>query len=406
MRERFILCAIVLFLISAGANAITDTLLNSTASESKVVHRVEAEFRPSYVLPTHEFFEGVNAAGKPINMATSFHLKYSSRFAPETYLSKIYGNAYQGIGLARFDFGNREEVGIPIAVYLFQGAQIARLSPRVSLNYEWNFGLSLGWIPHDYETNMFNRVVGSKKNAYINVNLYLAWILSRHIDLNAGVDIAHFSNGNTDFPNGGVNYVGAKVGLVYNFNRKRDFISDFSPDRSDIPEFRKHINYDLVIFGALRRRGALVDDRPVALPNLYNVLGFSFSPMYNCGYNFKFGLSLDGFYDGSANLQFEDYIPGTPPVFSIPPIKNQLALGISARAEFVMPYFTICLGGGVHVIHGGGNIKSTYQIFALKAHLTRNTFLHFGYSLCDFNNPNFLMMGIGYRFNNQYPVIR
>ena len=114
MRERFILCAIVLFLISAGANAVTDTLLNSTASESKVIHRVKAEFRPSYVIPTHEFFEGVNAAGKPINMATSFHLKYSSRFAPETYLSKIYGNAYQGIGLARFDFGNREEVGIPI----------------------------------------------------------------------------------------------------------------------------------------------------------------------------------------------------------------------------------------------------------------------------------------------------
>jgi hypothetical protein len=78
-----------------------------------------------------------------------------------------------------------------------------------------------------------------------------------------------------------------------------------------------------------------------------------------------------------------------------------MALGLSARAEYVMPFFSINLGVGVNVLHKGGDMKSVYEMLSLKAEVTRNIYLHVGYKLQDFHMPNYLMLGIGLRFNNK-----
>ena len=92
--------------------------------------------------------------------------------------------------------------------------------------------------------------------------------------------------------------------------------------------------------------------------------------------------------------------------FFTPSIDRQIALGISGRAEFVMPYFTVGIGLGVNVLHKGGDLKSFYQMLTLKIAATRRTFVHIGYCLKDFQTPNYLMLGVGFRFNNKYPVLR
>ena len=89
--------------------------------------------------------------------------------------------------------------------------------------------------------------------------------------------------------------------------------------------------------------------------------------------------------------------------FVKPGIDRQLALGLSARAEFVMPYFTIGIGLGRNILHKGGDMDYFYQTLALKVGVTRNSFVHIGYSLSDFHMPNFLMLGAGWRFNNRSP---
>ena len=68
-----------------------------------------------------------------------------------------------------------------------------------------------------------------------------------------------------------------------------------------------------------------------------------------------------------------------------------------------MPYFTVGIGFGANILHGGGDLQSFYQILALKIDMTRDTFLHVGYNLKDFHETNYLMLGIGYRFNNRRP---
>ena len=86
--------------------------------------------------------------------------------------------------------------------------------------------------------------------------------------------------------------------------------------------------------------------------------------MYNFGYNFRAGVSLDGVYDESANIYADEY--SSSDRFYRPPLSYQMALGLSARAEYVMPYFTVGIGLGGNVIHRGGDLKGLYQVLASK----------------------------------------
>ncbi len=370
----------------------------------RLFHRVGLEIRPDYIFPTNSFLKGENAYWEPIDNCLSTHLKYSFQFHPNTMGGRIFREAYQGVGLAWYTFGEREQLGNPLALYLFQGARISRFNQRLSLNYEWNFGLSFGWKPYDYYDNNYNVMIGSKVNAYINMDLYLSWMLSRQFDLNGGITLSHFSNGNTKFPNAGLNTTGLSLGVTYNFNRE-DFAGINPLYQPRIPVFPRHISYDLVLFGSWRRKGVIAGDKMVASPVAYMVTGFNFAPMYNFGYKFRAGMSVDGVYDGSANVYTEDYIMGTRQEFFKPSISKQLALGISGRAEYVMPYFTVGVGMGVNILHRGGDLKSFYQLMALKVELSRRSFIHIGYNIKDFHEPNFLMLGFGFRFNNKSPSI-
>lgn len=383
------------------ADAMTpDSLL--TPSFKEYNHRLEIDLRPEYIIPSNDFIRGDNPEGKPIRKAFSAHLKYSFQTPMNSLIDRIYGGAYQGIGVAWYTFGEQQQIGNPLAFYLFQGARIADLSPRLSFNYEWNFGISAGWHPYNWESNPYNTMIGSKVNAYLNADFYFNWLLSKRFDLIAGITLTHFSNGNTQIPNAGMNTMGLKIGLAYNFNRNSAALP-MHKSRFHTPSFPKHISYDVVLFGSWRRKGVTFGDKQVASPHAYTVLGFNFAPMYNVSYRFRTGISLDGVYDGSANVYTEDYISGTEQQFYTPSLDKQLALGLSARAEYVMPYFTIAMGLGVNILHRGGDLKAFYQMLALKIDLTHHSFLHIGYNIQDFHNPNYLMLGIGFRFHNKYP---
>lgn len=372
----------------------------TSSAASHYVHSLTVEGRYSRILPNLPFYAGENMARKPIENVFSGHLKYSFRLPAGSIERQIYADTYQGVGLARFDFGNGQELGNPIALYLFQGARIAQLSNRISLDYEWNFGLSSGWKAHDFETNPYNVGMGSRMNAYINIGLLMRMQLNSRLDMTLGGDITHFSNGNTVFPNAGLNMAGAKLGLLYHLNPEE--VGQKVALRA-IPPFPKHMSYDMVFFGAWRSKGVQFFDKLVPSPVTYPVVGAYFAPMYNFSYRFRAGVSIDGLYDGSANVYTKDYIVGTKQEFFKPPLNKQFAMGFSARGEYVMPLFSIGMGIGANAIHGGGDFKGTYQTFALKIGVTPSSFLHVGYNLKDFHEPNFLMLGLGFRLNNQRP---
>ena len=384
---------------------------------AQIFHRAGIEVRPVFVLPTHRFLSGENNYNIPIDRSVSFHLKYAFQNRHRTWAP----TAYQGIGVShhRFFYAHRpkvdidwgissyadrtsRELGTPTAFYLFQGARITRLGSRFSFHYEWNLGLSFGWKPYEFYMNGSNKVIGSKINAYLNANFYLNYAIFPALDLTAGVGVAHFSNGNTALPNAGLNTAGVTFGTVYHFNRKS---SRESPSPRLDADFQRHISYETILFGAWRKKGVNLNGGAYASPHTYYAAGFNVAAMMNLGHKVRLGVSLDGVYDGSANIyvkQDDTFDYNSFPEeddFITPPWKKQWAIGIAPQVDYVMPYFTLTLGFGANVLHGGGDLKSFYQKLALKIDLTHNTFLHIGYSLREFNAPNFLMLGIGMRFN-------
>lgn len=306
-------------------------LSNNICAQDAYIHRLGIEGRAGYIFPTSSFLRGENDMRKIMRSVCSAHLKYSFRLPPGTAADRVYGSSYQGIGLGYFDFGNRREMGTPVALYAFQGARIAGITPRLSLNYEWGFGASFGWKPYDYLSNPNNTVMGSKVNAYLSAGIHLNWILSPRFDLNIGATAVHFSNGNTRYPNTGLNTIDFKIGVAYNFNR--DIDKTLQPlQQIPVPAFPRHVSYDLMLFGSWRRKAVDVPGGQVPAPGKYGVAGFCFAPMYNFGYKFRAGVSLDGVYDASANIYTKDYATqlddaSEEEAFGIPPASQTTLSG-------------------------------------------------------------------------------
>lgn len=373
------------------------------ATSNKIIHMIGINLKPGYLFPTNDFFKGSNNAQKKINSTLSGHLKYGFKFAPNNYLGKLYPYAIQGIGIGYNTFFNSSEIGNPLSIYLFQTSRIASITQTVSLDYEWNFGASFGWKKYDAEKNPQNQVVGSKANAYIYLGFLLNWQISSNTNLRSGIGLTHYSNGNTSFPNLGVNAIEASIGVVHFFgNYEKSIYSDSLP-RNHL--FKPYINYDLILYGATRKRGVIPEDsNPMLAPGSFGVIGLNFNPLYNFSKYFRAGVSLDLQYDESANIGkyiANEYISDNPKdlKFYKPSFREQFSAGFSLRAEIVMPIFSINIGVGKNFLYKGSDTNSFYQTFVLKTNIAKNIFLHTGYQLYRFKEPNNLMLGLGYRFN-------
>lgn len=358
------------------------------------VHQLMLDFKPGAILHTNDFLRGSNPEVRTMNHNMSYHLKYAFSAPEQSRTAQIYRDAYQGIGVAYNDFN--PQLGNPVSVYLLQGARIAALSDRLSLNYEWNLGLAFGWNPYDEEQNPDNKVIGSRVTAYIGLGLYARWILSRHVDLSVGLDAAHYSNGNTQYPNLGLNTVALRIGAAYYVNRQS---SRLLHRHTPLPPSNHGISYDLILYGAWRQMALYEGDYSFLLGGKSAVYGFNFNPMYRLNHWLKAGASLDGIYDRTANLielptgGYETTVP-----YELPSASKQMALGVSARAEFTMPYFAVNVGIGHNVLNASGEFGGMYEVLALKMNVTRRALLHIGYTLRDFHTPRNLMLGIGWRF--------
>jgi hypothetical protein len=370
----------LMILCSAAANAM----------EHNVTHRVTAEVRPVLNMPTHGFYRGYNDMGKAVPYAASVHLKYSFSLSTESKLGQLYPTAYQGVGVAMHSFFNHDLTGTPIIMYLFQGSRIADLGRKLSLDYEWNLGASYGW--------KVNEVVGSRWNIYINVGLPFTWHASTMCDLSFGPEYTHFSNGDTTFPNGGANTFGLRLGVTWKGQRanNRKHMTEKAPGRLLIqgdPELQKQraadrMSYDLFIYGAWRADRYIHEHKLQIINEHYAVAGLTFNPLYRLNRYFCIGPGLDIMLDRSTDLNKET---------ATLPLSHQTALGLSAKAELTMAYFSINLGAGYNVLNRTNDLKGFYTTYNLKAFVSHKLFLTMGYRLGTVNYAHNLMFGVGVR---------
>ena len=323
------------------------------------VHRVSLDVRSGFMTQHHDLFKGENATGTPIKASASAHLQYAFRFPSASRMGRIMPSAYQGVGIAPYTFFSHEVMGTPVAFYVFQGAEIARFSESLSLDYEWNFGVSAGWQP--------NLVVGTKVNAYINLGLMLKWqpgltgsALGRALDgwtFAVGLDMTHFSNGDTTLPNVGVNTIGGRISAsrafgAYESAARQDTRQLRREARSALAgkKFLQRTELDVILCGTVNAETIAYQDKEYKLDGKFGVAALHINPLYRVTPCFLVGPAVDIQYNEGISLA--DHVAGINPVtdeirFHRPPLAEQLAAGLSLRVELQAPIFSVNLGFGV-----------------------------------------------------------
>lgn len=412
--------AVAMLLTAASGVAAAAEVGGTAAAEAdscalpKFVHSLGFDLRGACVASARKAAENIYVGSRDRHSALSGHVRYAFGYSESTRQGRLYPGAYQGVGVGVTTFFAGGLTGTPVSAYLLQGAPIVRVARNLTFGYEWNFGASFGWKEYedrpvvdgggDASGAPLNIIVGSPVNAYINLGFMFDYRLSAAWGLRAGIDLTHYSNGNTSWPNPGVNMIGARVGLTYTFDTRRGRYEQprTLADNADIEPMKPHLSYDLVLYGAVRKKMTRIDDMPQVLPGHFGIAGLNFAPMYNFNRFLRAGVSLDVQYDESSDIKkyWVDGTTGDDVKFYRPSFFHQVSAGLSARGELVMPIFSINAGMGYNLI-GNSDSKNFYQVLALKVNVARGFFLHIGYQLNSFKNPNNLMIGVGYRFHDK-----
>ena len=327
-------------------------------------------------------------------------LKYSFSFT-DAKIKHYLAGGYQGLGIGLLNFGALEHngtkisnrnIGYPIIAYVFQGGPAYRFNHNLSLDYEWNFGASFGWKPFNSYNKDFLLTVGSRVNAYINLNLGLSWLVSDRVSVFGGISFSHFSNGNTSWPNPGVNSLGLRFGATCLVGEKKKVAESVVADTLRM----QRVNYDISLWGALRKRVYKGGEKPVLLAGHFVCAGIGFAPMYNFNRWWRLGGSFDIQWDESSDMK-KNYIDGTTTEdirFRHPSVIRQMSLGISAHGELRMPIFAVNVGLGYNLTAPPEN-KGFYQNITLKTYFGEKIFLNVGYQLRNFVQQSSLMLGLG-----------
>ena len=390
------IAAIVIAVAASHIMAVADTIPSGFSKMPE--WRIGAEVMPSWVPQTNSYLKGFNPLDKKISRSIAGAMRAEFSFSPDTREGMLYKGLYQGIGVCVNSYSAGGLLGTPVSAYVYQGAPIVTLGDNLWLGYEWQFGAAMGWRHYDALNDATNAAVSTSVTAHMGLALKLHYKLSGRWRMSAGIVANHYSNGNTSFPNAGVNSLGAAIGVAYVINQAESAVA--VSREIELEADRHRWFYDIMVYGATRKRIVNVGNPPELqlCPGSFAVAGLQFAPLYRLDRMVSIGPALDFQWDESSGLEHywvEDTY-GEDIRFIRPPFGKQISVGISAHAELTMPIFAVNAGLGYDVVNPNGN-KRFYQSLTLKTFLSRNLFLNIGYRLGDFNEPQNLMLGVGVR---------
>ncbi|MDE6648746.1 MAG: acyloxyacyl hydrolase [Muribaculaceae bacterium] len=391
--KRYIIVAVLVTLIYNFATA-SDTIPSGFSLPLR--WRAGTDITAGWVAGTCAFLRGENPSDARINSTMSVDARVDFSFNTKTYQGILYKGLYQGIGINANTFFHGKTLGTPVSVYVYQGAPFATIGKHLRAGYEWQFGTAIGWKPYTEQYIDNQAPVSTHVTAHMAVSAKIHYDLTERLEISAGVNLKHYSNGNTSWPNRGVNTVGAEIGIAYSLNSKDDVTTPSDVIITDADKGKWM--YDILAFGAWRKRTLIVDNTPNILPGKFGVIGMQFSPMRKLNRYVAVGPALDIFWDESADLA-RNWVEGSYGeniLFYRPAFGKQISAGASAHAELTMPIFKINAGLGYDFVKPNGE-RRFYQSLAIKAFISRHIFLNIGYRLARFQDPQNLMLGIGVR---------
>ncbi len=291
---------------------------------------------------------------------------------------KLYRYPTVGLGYYHAELGNPEVLGHVDAVFYYLNIPVIE---RKNFKLFTKYAVGVAWLNKSFDLyeNKYNIAIGSKLNAYLNLNLESEVKLSKQIYLLAGLGLTHYSNGGTSQPNLGLNVISVSAGLLYNIQKE-----EFKKIEPEIPRFKKRNEYSLIL-------SAGVKTLQPARTHRYLVSSLSFNAERQFSYKGMFGVGIDLFKDNSRN----EYLKETG--VENPTTADLFYAGAHASYDFVFgrASFTVQMGG--YFFNRAKSFQAIYNRFGLKyrfaKHLMANLTLRTYWASADFAE-----WGIGYRF--------
>ena len=387
--------SILIFLIPSllRGEEVNDSLLVTTPS-SKNPFFFSLNAQSGAVFQTNDF-----VINEGINSFSSIALKFCQASKGDKWQDYAYGMPYFGIGFYMATFHD-QRLGTPFSFYLVQGARIFPITQKISFNYEFNLGYSTNWKHYDRFDNPDNVAIGMSENIHVGANLYFKIKPFPRMDVNVGFSLSHFSNGARRLPNKGMNLAAPYIEICYNINPPEPREKPEQPLLP--PKIEKRVDHDLLLTFSSRQLfyGPTNGLTTGYVDHKFRVFGLSYAPMIVSNYAFKWGPSLDIVYDesgGSTASREQWEVDGEYyDRVKLGDVEQRIGVGLSAKGELVMPYFSIFVNMGYNVYHGNPKDKPFYQIIGTKFPFYRNFFGTFGIRANHFSKAQFIFWSAGY----------
>ncbi len=214
-------------------------------------------------------------------------------FTKQTYgkntWEKLYNYPSYGLSFFYSTLGNKKVNGNELAIYPYA---IFHLYSHNKFSLDNKVGIGLSYVTRKYElgTNYENVVVGSNLNAHFHFKIGTNYLLSKKINLSAGLSFGHFSNGNLREPNVGINYISIYGGIGYlvgTAKEKQDVTLD--------PFEKSHV-YEIVCAFGGKHAKALQS-------KFYSTFSLGLEYKWKCFRIVNFGLGADFFYDSATQTE-------------------------------------------------------------------------------------------------------
>lgn len=375
LKMRFLLIIICPFIVFTGFGQ-SDT----AAVKKKNYSSISANYSYGNVMRTNDFVKGENLEGKTIDHFQSMTLKALWQNPGYTDWQKVYRGPYYGIGLSVGKFSEPKEIGTPLSIYGILGIPIKRWK-KLELYTEFQFGIAGNWKQYDYINNPKNLVIGSGITLHVDLGINAFYPITKNIDLGAGMNFTHFSNGGIKLPNLGFNLCTASLELKYHLSGRPNVRSIPAPGR-----LRRSNDLYFMIGYSLHQF-----HRYETNPVYYAVAGISaiYSPQLSNA--FRLGVGTDINYWGGLT---------TPPPEKTNSnlYSKNLTTGIILQPEIIVGKLTLVGGVGIYAYHPKfGNFKKTYNRLGVRYEFYRNFSIGVNVRAIDFSVAQFLEFNLGYR---------
>lgn len=268
-----------ILLFSLGLNAqLNNWQINSSVHIGKIVpHR--SYFKPQITQATFQY-----------------EISLSRQTTGKALWSRAYKKPEYGIALVYADFGDKNVFGQGIGLLPF--LNFKRHYKPFNLNMK--VGVGLAYITKTYHpiSNPTNNGIGGHFNNLTRFELGLQKNIFQQLSASANLSVTHYSNGNTEQPNLGLNILGASVGLTYLFNPSTTQYPDTLPQHDKRFKVSLHAGFGV---GSIIVNGG--PNYPVYIAGLYLNRKVSIKGRVMFGINYEYHYSTRRFIElmGSFN---------------------------------------------------------------------------------------------------------